>query len=115
MRSHRLISLIGLLTVMVSAVAGCGDDDESQRVLALQFGQVNEESYKSYLHTLLQGDQPYCAFLNTLEGGHRVDSVPLPPGEFTPIAGATASPEDVTRAAELIGDACEEFRDEVEG
>ncbi len=120
MRTHRLISLFGALAVMVSAVAGCGDDDELQRVLTLPFGQVNEESYESYLHALLREPAPgdslgYCDFLDSMGDGPRVDSVPLPPDQTTPIAEATPSPDDVARAADLIHDACEDLRDEFEG
>jgi len=106
------------MAIVVLAVAGCDDDEEGQRVLTLPLGQVNEQSYESYLHTLLRESAPedslgYCDFLETMDDGARTDSVPLPPDRTTPIAGATASADDVARAAELILNACEDLRDDV--
>jgi hypothetical protein len=113
--------LLGALAAILSVVAaGCGEDDGGTRVLTLPLGQVTEASYRSYLHNLLRETDPgdtlgFCEFLDTMDDGPRVDSIPLPPDQTTPIAGATPSPEDLARAAELIREACDDLRDEFEG
>ena len=89
-------------------------------MLTLPLGQVNEQSYKSYLHQLLRDSAPedslgYCDFLEMMGDEARTASVPLPADQTTPIAEATPASEDVARAGELILEACEDLRDEVEG